>query len=312
MEFVDFGLEHIKEAAMLVQMSCEAEREHVPCLPKAPLPPLDSLANGLGVVALENGKLMGFLGAYGPFEGMFGTAGSESASRFVGVFSPVHAHAAAKNAPVKLWQRLYQHAAEKWRQQGAAYHAVALFAHDRTAQQAFFDYGFGKRCVDAVCPMQPQQFPLPAGFRLQEGTPEMVRELRRKLDLHLRSSPCFMKGDESSFQSWLSRAEQRDSRLFCAMKGDTAAAFVEVGQDGENYLTEDESMQNICGAYCEERYRGTGLSAAVLHFAIATMQQEGFRLMGVDYESFNPTAAGFWAKHFTPYTCSLVRRIDSL
>lgn len=30
----------------------------------------------------------------------------------------------------------------------------------------------------------------------------------------------------------------------------------------------------------------------------------------MDYETMNPTARGFWEKYFTPYTISLVRRID--
>lgn len=37
---------------------------------------------------------------------------------------------------------------------------------------------------------------------------------------------------------------------------------------------------------------------------------EGYLLLGVDCESFNPTARGFWLKYFTPYTYGLVRRID--
>jgi len=30
----------------------------------------------------------------------------------------------------------------------------------------------------------------------------------------------------------------------------------------------------------------------------------------VDFESFNPTAWGFWCKHFASYTHSVVRRVD--
>jgi hypothetical protein len=36
------------------------------------------------------------------------------------------------------------------------------------------------------------------------------------------------------------------------------------------------------------------------------------RLLGVDFESFNPTASDFWLKYFTEYTHSVVRRIDDL
>jgi hypothetical protein len=32
--------------------------------------------------------------------------------------------------------------------------------------------------------------------------------------------------------------------------------------------------------------------------------------LGVDFESLNPTAYGFWLKYFDAYTHSVVRRID--
>ncbi len=69
-------------------------------------------------------------------------------------------------------------------------------------------------------------------------------------------------------------------------------------------------MLNICGAYCLEKYRGQGLSRALLNHVLHTLHREGIAYLGVDYETMNPTAAGFWEKTFTPYTASLVRRID--
>lgn len=37
---------------------------------------------------------------------------------------------------------------------------------------------------------------------------------------------------------------------------------------------------------------------------------EDYTMLGVDFESFNPTARGFWLQYFAPYTHSVVRRID--
>ena len=42
----------------------------------------------------------------------------------------------------------------------------------------------------------------------------------------------------------------------------------------------------------------------------AALKKEGFLRLGVDYESFNPTANVFWPKYFEVYTKSVVRRID--
>lgn len=54
-----------------------------------------------------------------------------------------------------------------------------------------------------------------------------------------------------------------------------------------------------------------GLGAAeLLDYMMKTLKAEGVLRIGVDCESFNPTAIRFWTKHFAPYTQSLVRRID--
>ena len=76
-------------------------------------------------------------------------------------------------------------------------------------------------------------------------------------------------------------------------------------------------------ALSPDRGRGTGafiyaLSAgenslaiqSLLNFAMSILKAEGFIRLGVDFESFNPTAYGFWLKYFVPYTHSVVRRID--
>ena len=69
-------------------------------------------------------------------------------------------------------------------------------------------------------------------------------------------------------------------------------------------------MLNICGAYCVPDLRGSGTIQSLLDFLLYTLQSEGITRLGVDFESFNPTALGFWTKHFDVYTHSVVRRID--
>ena len=69
-------------------------------------------------------------------------------------------------------------------------------------------------------------------------------------------------------------------------------------------------MCNICGAFCLHEYRGKSIYQNLLNFTITKLKEEGYILLGVDFESFNPTAYGFWLKYFTAYTNSVVRRID--
>lgn len=312
MEILDFELRHVAEAVCIAREQMNRERKLVD-MPEVDVPDLPGLAKGLGVAAVENGRLVGYLVAYGPFKGMFGTWGTGLEDRFVGVFSPIEAHGVAADAPPRIWQRMYQAAAEKWAQAGALYHAIALYEHDEAAKAAFFRYGFGQRCADAIRRVEPLAVePIP-GVEYRElppGSSEMVRELRRGLDMHLCQSPCFMCRTEESRHEWLETVKHRNSRLFAAMEAEKPIAFIEVTEDGENFVTGHPDMLNICGAYCVPEWRGSGVSKALLDHVLRALQRENVRWLGVDYETMNPTAVGFWGKYFMPYTASLVRRID--
>ncbi len=312
MIFVDFQLCHVAEAVCIAQKQLDRERAAVD-LPSVGLPDLSSLANGLGVAAMENGRMIGYLGAYGPFQGMFGTWGTKYQEQFVGVFSPVQAHGVAEDAPAHTWQRMYQAAADKWAKAGAVYHAIALYEHDDAAKHELFRYSFGQRCADAIRRVEPLHALQIAGVtccELPAGSGELVRSLREALDKHLCQSPCFMARTEEGRRAWLDTVKHRDSRLFAAMADGEIIAFMEVCVGGENFITESPDMLNICGAYCSEAWRGRGVSQMLLDHVLCTLQSEKIAFLGVDYETINPTAAGFWEKYFRPYTASLVRRID--
>lgn len=312
MNIVDFEPCHVAEAVCIAKKQLEMERAKVQ-LPQDAVPEMANLADGMGVAAMENGRMVGYLCAYGPFAGMFGTWGTAMADRFVGVFSPVEAHGVIENAPPRTWQRMYQAAAEKWVRAGAVYHAIALYEHDDAAKAALFRYGFGQRCADAIRRAEPLNADPVSGVECRElppGSADMVRELRWNLDIHLCQSPCFMARTDEGRHAWLEQVKHRNSRLFAAMADEKPIAFIEVTEGGENFLTEHPEMLNICGAYCEPSWRGTGVSKALLDFVLHRLQEEKTAWLGVDYETMNPTAVGFWEKYFDPYTASLVRRID--
>jgi ribosomal protein S18 acetylase RimI-like enzyme len=138
--------------------------------------------------------------------------------------------------------------------------------------------------------------------------------MRKLLAAHLGESPCFMYSTPQEFDKWLDRAEKRaekrDSRSFIALKAENPIAFIEIRETGETFATEVSSMMNICGAFCFPEYRGKGVVQNLLNYVISILKSENYESLGVDFESFNPAASGFWLKYFTPYTHSVVRRID--
>ena len=69
-------------------------------------------------------------------------------------------------------------------------------------------------------------------------------------------------------------------------------------------------MRNICGAGVLPEYRNRGIMRALLIALANRYRADGITALGVDYESFNPNARGFWQRYFSPYTWSWERRFD--
>lgn len=357
MQIKAFSARHTSLAFELACRNYAEERAAVPALPDVrPAPPQLFAENGLGVAALEEGRMLGFLGCYEPWENAFtGTAR--------GTFSPIEAHGAVPEQREKIYRLLYQAAAEKWVEAGIASHSIALYAHDDAARRAFFTCGFGLRCVDAVRGMDEVHLPSSSianssiGTREPHGCPVHVEDRsssqeiraygeqsqdaaphsrlsfqarqtavyaeagRDELPLvaplgvllarHLAASPCFMcPSREETDASWLARREERGSRVFTAAFDGTIIAFLEITSDGENFATLSPGMANVCGAYCLPEFRRQGVMPRLLNCAVRALRREGYLQLGVDYESFNLAAQGFWPKYFTPYTYGVVRRID--
>ena len=307
-EILEFNKEHIERAKKIVLINYNEEKAIVTALPQVPeCPDLEPFAdNGLGVAMLNGDEMLGFLCCYKPRDNVF-----NSAAR--GIFSPVQAHGAVSRDRGTIYKRLYQAAAQKWVSCKITSHAIALYAHDSQALNAFFTYGFGMRCVDAVRALAEFEHKCCEGITFSEiakTESSMLREMRRLLAAHMGESPCFMYSPPKAVESWIERAEKRDTREFIAMQGGSPVAFIEIGDDGEAFVTETGGMMNICGAFCLREHRGKGVAQGLLNYAISVLKAEGYESLGVDFESFNPTASGFWLKHFTAYTNSVVRRID--
>lgn len=309
MKIIDFTKEMIPAAYRMAMENYAEERKAVPILPeKTMLPPFDELAeNGFGAAAVDGDTLLGFLGAYGPWEPVFCT------QNVCGVFSPLHAHGAVKENRARIYQRMYQAAAEKWVKAGAVSHAVTLYAHDTAANEAFFTYGFGLRCIDLIRSADSFDCVKSDNCACCELSPDRQSELRvmrNALSDHLAQSPCFMKDSPENTESWIVGREENPPRTFAAEVGGNIAAYIEMKSEGENFAAYSPDMLNICGAYCLPEFRGNGLMQSLLNHALSVLRAEGYERLGVDCESFNPTALNFWTKHFEVYTHSVVRRID--
>jgi len=298
MTIINFTEAHAEEATRLSQAAYEEERVLVPALPDMQVPDLRHFAqNNLGVAAFEGDTMLGFLCAQGPFKKAFGT------TPVMGVWSPMHANTAVGDK-ARVYHRMYQAAAQKWVKAGALAHSVTLYEHDEAAKQAFFTYGFGMRCIDAV-KLLDADTAVPKGDFLELPRERFgdILKLSKALNRHCGESPFFL-------NRRFSPDREKDIRIFAARQGERLVAHLKIRENGETFATRAPDMLNICGVYAVPKARGTGLYSNLLRYTEATLAKEGYARLGVDYESFNATALYFYPKHFDVYTNSLVRRID--
>ena len=296
----------LDDARLLAYQNYIEECEHTQCLPKLDNTPGLSffVKKGLGVVAYDGDKLLGFLASFPAWDNAFG-------SNAKGTFIPLHAHAAVKENRDKIYKRMYQYLADILVSKNVLYHGICFYAHDNIGKMALFQYGFGMRCCDGMKELSNNEITNIDGITYSELNKENVsdiRELRKLLFFHLHKSPCFMSATTTDFNNWIKKAEARDTRLFVAKDGAEIVAFFEVTDEGENFIG-GEDLRHFCGAYCKETHRGK-IAYGLLSYIENTLYNEGVRYLGVDFESFNPTALGFWSKYFEIYTNSLTRRID--
>ncbi|MEA4833151.1 MAG: GNAT family N-acetyltransferase [Oscillospiraceae bacterium] len=308
MNIVDFTYSHIPEAASLAHANYDEERNSVPALPPVTkIPDLTPYAeNGLGVAAFEGNRMLGFLCCVSPFKNAFGS------TEAVGVFSPMGANGAIRVNRSEIYARMYQAAGKKWANAGVSSHAVCLYAHDRETQEQFFRYGFGMRCVDTIREMNDITAPSCAGYSFSELTHDefpQILPLEHMLDAHMAASPTFMLRPSETPDSFMKQAEYFHSAYFVAKNNDRIVAYIRAELDGETFICDTPGYIHVKGAYCLQEHRGKGLNQKLLSLLIQKFKTSYTRL-GVDYESINPTAYGFWRKYFTAYTHSVVRRID--
>jgi GNAT superfamily N-acetyltransferase len=246
--------------------------------------------------------MLGFLGCYNPWE----------YNNIKRTYSPIHAHGALLSDREYIYQRLYQAAARKWKDNNITSHGIGLYSHDKAAISSFFVNGFGMHLMDAVRPMDAISVETPKGYQyyeLNSDNKEQILELKNGLINHLADSPTFLYYPQTDINHLAEEFKRRNARYFVASFNDEIVAFLEITKNGENFATYYSSMLNICGAFCKEEHRGNGVYSNLLNYVITTLKEENYSILGVDFESYNPTAHGFWLKYFTSYTTSLLRVI---
>ncbi len=260
--------------------------------------------NKYGKVAVENGRVIGYLAFEGPWYGFHGNV--------KGVFSPLGGSAFVGDNRDMVASRLLQEVTTDLVADGVCSFALSRYAHDEEVGRSFVMNGFGIRCSDAIMKLSTRTkiSEWNEGIRFQELVKDDKREisgLRQELIKHLCSAPIFFPTNIAQYDNWF---ENDRIRVFVAKEGNRVIGYMSLDTEAETFVSESDNIYNICGAYVDKEYRNKGIAQQLLEYLCKISEKEGKEYLGVDCETLNPTALRFWSKYFDNYTYSYARRID--
>jgi GNAT superfamily N-acetyltransferase len=303
---------HLEQAAALVSERYRALWEWTPLLParyadvEILLPRLHEIAQaGPGVVALQDGRLVGFLSGWQ----IPNWRGKRAA------FSPEWGNAALLENSRRIYEEMYTRLAATWVAGGHFVHLMGTFANDARAIAGWNGLGFGMAAADGVRSLEPVREDHPPVTVRRAGLEDVdaLLDLNEALRLYLTASPTFLVRDaedeRKEIVTWL---QDPDRAMWVACRGAEAVAYMRIGPASRNASTiiYDPGTASITGAFTREEMRGEGVGTALLNRALAWARDAGYERCAVDFEPMNVLAARFWLRYFDPVSYALVRHVD--
>ena len=296
---------YVEDAVKLAQAEYNMEKKQIEALYDKDYKEIltdslnDMFKSKYGTVAVERGKLIGYLGFWGGRNGHFGNV--------KGSFSPLFANAFGGDNRGKTASLLFQYASEAMVKEQILSFAICTYSHDVEIMESLIMNGFGIRCTDAIRNLDnPFHILLNKEYTYEEihySHADCLLSLKNSLVRHLRKSPTYFPNDEFSEENFAEMCSRRQSRFFVVKNKYEIIGYIEIMKDGETFITEDPDILSICGAYLKESYRGKNIFQSLLSFVFETVKNDGIKRIGVDCETINPTALRFWGKYFDSNTC---------
>ena len=279
---------HVPQAAELFRAAYQRERRCSPLLPPEPLGGAEALREHLlgdvensGVVAVEDGRLVGYLcvGGRFPFKGL-------SAALF-----REHCHAAAPGREPSLLPELYAALGEILIQQGVQLHIVAHLASDGELKETLFQLGFGAFVTERLRDLSPVPGAARAPLSPMEDPEELVA-LEMEHRRYYRQSPIFLSKNDSPEAALAGLREDRDSgrTVLVYREHGNPSAYVVVGPcaaEEEGHLLLGSNTAQVCSAYATPSVRGRGIGKALLQGCVDWARRGGYERLFVEHETAN-------------------------
>jgi len=314
-EIVPFMKEHFKEAAVLVAGRCRAEYKKNPLIkhrfeePEAALPCLNRYGESkLGVAAVRNGKVIGFLAPL-PILGRGLPA----------VWIRDWGHGAIAGDRKEIYRMMYTEASGIWIKESRLIQAVNVFTGENDVSDAWTSLAFGRIGVDALLEI-PETLPDSPSVNIRKAGPDDLETLvrfRKAMADYFYGPPVLAYTTEDFLWqgNGLFEKQLADSEVAIWLACDNGKPIgcmkvVPSTQEGFHILITGEETCWINMAFTEESYRQKGVATALLNKVLAWAKEKGYTRCAVDFDSPNVLGSRFWLSHFRPVCYVLERRID--
>jgi GNAT superfamily N-acetyltransferase len=272
------------------------------------------LNNCDGVVALKDGKVVGYMSAL--ILNQF-----KSSNR--GAYTPEFAHSSTEVDKVRIYNMMRT---ELWKMLSSiecAVHSITLLDDD-TLKTDFFMASYGLLVMDAMNTVD-QLIATTADHlsdkysaRIAKADEiETIKPLVLSYRDYMSGPPIFNNLGAEDIDVMLERWFMEDKRSVWVVESQTGShpeiiGFANLITDPDNasYVVRDKSVLGISGTFILSEHRNKGAGSVLYNTASNWAKQNGYDKISVDFESANPLALKFWLNHFEPVTYSLIRHID--
>lgn len=310
MEVTTFKKDYLPDMAGMFVQNFKKLRSAVPALPGL-MEDTDRVISMLvelsdacpGVVALEGGKLLGYMGWF--------IVDHFRETERKGAYCPEWGHGAVEEAKPQIYRAMYRMAAKYWADSGCHTHALTLLAHDRQAEKVWFWNGFGLTVVDAIRSTHPLEGVLPGDICVRKAALDDVEALQ-VMELehwqHYRQPPILMEAyhpaDADTLTHFISEPQ---NSIWLARDANDYMGYLRFDANMSDAVAAAPDRIANTGAYIRPQYRGRNAATAMLDAALRDYADQDYRRCSVDFESFNPEAVSFWLRYFEPVCFSLIR-----
>jgi len=307
-----FDARHARDAATIFVAALDGLRRDIPAL-SGELADTGMIEEKLsamsGTVALDGERLVGYLTT-----SWFPITSFRNSDR-AGAYAPAWGHGVAADVAA-VYRALYRASSGAWAAARCDVHALTLLAGNPRTVETWFWGGFGMGTIDAVRPMDPLSLPPPAGYQVRAASVDDAAALSI-LDAehvgHYSEPPVFMThrpADDAA--AWSAFLTANGNTAWLAEDADGPFGFIRFDRTfGGSDVAASKDGVFINGAYVRSTHRRQGAADAILDAALRHYTDGGLMCCAVDFEAFNPEAAAFWTRSFTPVCYSLMRVPES-